>query len=332
MPSRKQDIEVRVAFLCRQDERSEGDFLNNNRGQTTIKWERIRVRSCVFPFLSLPKHKSDSLGHPKTFVRNSIKESIPKLKFMKTIHKKKLLFSSFMSLLCTFTSVTWADLTQNKSTYSQGNYIEASKNLKPLAEAGDPEAQTLLGTMYLNGQGIEESSTEAYVWYSRAAHQGNTEAQIALSDMYRMGNGVEKNALLAAYWRSLAADSFSQAAKNELLSEISKTKPATIIVTGLPNISGGAPATATAKKAGCKPEYPAEALRNRVEGVAFLGGYITPTGEIENPIVLQSSGSEVLDQSAKSFIKLCKFTQGTLDGVPVRSFVNFKQIWKIDKP
>ena len=44
---------------------------------------------------------------------------------------------------------------------------------KRLAEQGDPLAQTLLGAMYDEGEGVPQNDVRAYVWFSVAAAQGN---------------------------------------------------------------------------------------------------------------------------------------------------------------
>jgi TonB family protein len=240
-------------------------------------------------------------------------------------------FFAFLLLITRF-SDAHASLLSAKEFYGQGEYSRALAELKPLAEDGDPEAQTLLGTMYLNAQGTMKDSNQALTWYLKAASQGNTEAQIALSDLYSRGEGTKKNELLSAYWQWMAANAFARAAKNQLTSQIAKASPlTTVTVTGLPNLKGNPTAYKPEKDQGCKPDYPSEALKKRMDGAALVGGYIELNGHIENPIVFQSSGWEVLDLSAISFIKRCKFTPATINGMPTRSFVTIKQVWKIDE-
>jgi hypothetical protein len=54
---------------------------------------------------------------------------------------------------------------------SYGQSFEETK-LKLLAEQGNTSAQTLLGNMYADGEGVPENDVEAYVWFSVAAAQG----------------------------------------------------------------------------------------------------------------------------------------------------------------
>jgi uncharacterized protein len=51
----------------------------------------------------------------------------------------------------------------------KGDYATALKLLRPLAERGDPAAQTNLGAMYLGGQGVPQDYATALTWYRKAA-------------------------------------------------------------------------------------------------------------------------------------------------------------------
>ena len=72
------------------------------------------------------------------------------------------------------------------------------------AEQGDAMAQTNLGWMYDNGEGVPEDDTEAVKWYRKAAEQGYAMAQHNLGWMYANGEGVpEDKALGCAIRRSV---------------------------------------------------------------------------------------------------------------------------------
>ena len=61
-------------------------------------------------------------------------------------------------------------------------------DLRARAEAGDADAQTNLGVMYANGDGVPEDYTEAAAWYRKAAEQGHADAQFTLGQMYFTGD------------------------------------------------------------------------------------------------------------------------------------------------
>lgn len=73
------------------------------------------------------------------------------------------------------------------------------KTLK-LAEKGDANAQTNLGYMYDNGEGVPENDAVAVKWYRKAADQGYADAQFNLGGMYDDGEGVPENSIRAYVW------------------------------------------------------------------------------------------------------------------------------------
>ena len=54
---------------------------------------------------------------------------------------------------------------------------QALADLRASAEAGDAEAQFILGGMYVTGVGVPQDDVEAVAWYRRAAEQGRTAAR-----------------------------------------------------------------------------------------------------------------------------------------------------------
>lgn len=60
--------------------------------------------------------------------------------------------------------------------WTQGNYEEAVRQWRPLADRGDPDAQFNLGQAYKLGRGVPLNMTLAEQWYERAARQGHVEA------------------------------------------------------------------------------------------------------------------------------------------------------------
>ena len=64
---------------------------------------------------------------------------------------------------------------------------------RALAESGDPEAQKTLGTYYAEGNGVEQSDTEAIRWFRAAAKQNNPEAQYYLGLCAMNGKGLPRD-------------------------------------------------------------------------------------------------------------------------------------------
>jgi hypothetical protein len=92
------------------------------------------------------------------------------------------------------------------AAYDRGDYASAMRLWRPLAEKGDPRAQTNLGVMYAKGRGIRQDYTAAANWYRKAADKGNVNAQTNLGVLYAEGRGVLRDDTVAAGWFRKAAD------------------------------------------------------------------------------------------------------------------------------
>ena len=56
------------------------------------------------------------------------------------------------------------------------DYIKAAKWFREAAEQGEAVAQTNMGVMYVNGEGLLKDAVIAYAWLNIAAANGQTEA------------------------------------------------------------------------------------------------------------------------------------------------------------
>ena len=96
------------------------------------------------------------------------------------------------------------------AAYQKADYQTALRLLRPLADQGDPRAETTLGVMYDEGHGVPQDDAEALKWYRRAAERGYAQAQFNLGVMYARGeadDGHEDN-VSAHMWFNLAAARF----------------------------------------------------------------------------------------------------------------------------
>jgi len=92
------------------------------------------------------------------------------------------------------------------AAYDKGNYKSALRGLLPLAEQGDPRAQTTLGLLYYRGsKDVPRNEAEAAKWFRVAAEHGDATAQFNLGVMYERGSGVTKDPVEAARLYGLAA-------------------------------------------------------------------------------------------------------------------------------
>jgi TPR repeat protein len=72
-------------------------------------------------------------------------------------------------------------------------FAQVNTELLKKAELGDAEAQTGLGFLYYDGEGVPQDYKKAFEWLSKAAEQGNALAQYTLGVMYYEGFGVKKD-------------------------------------------------------------------------------------------------------------------------------------------
>jgi TPR repeat protein len=64
--------------------------------------------------------------------------------------------------------------------YNRGDYAPAMKLFRPLAQAGNAKAQSILGVMYHKGEGVSRSSARAFMWFGLAAKRGDAVAKASL--------------------------------------------------------------------------------------------------------------------------------------------------------
>jgi len=74
------------------------------------------------------------------------------------------------------------------------------------AEAGDANAQLMVGKAYANGNGVAKDAAEALKWFRMAAEKGGAEAQFEVGCAYANGQGTAKNPGVAAQWYRKAAE------------------------------------------------------------------------------------------------------------------------------
>lgn len=153
---------------------------------------------------------------------------------------KRLALLPVLTMLLCPTGDAWADIGRGVDLFERGRYDEAATVLMPLAEAGDPAAQYLLGVMYLNlmveppqehsalllirhaaeaghmpaqtelarmyraGDGVEQDFTKMMAWYERAAERGDVGAQLFVADGYGYGHGVKPDLVEAYKWYEIA--------------------------------------------------------------------------------------------------------------------------------
>ena len=115
---------------------------------------------------------------------------------------RKLLFAA--ALLMPLSA--HAEIEAARDLMEAGEYQAAMEQLVPAADAGNADAEKLIGVMYAMGLGVERDDRRAFDWYLRAAMKGHPGAQTGVAWYYETGRGVTAPDLVRAYaWYALSA-------------------------------------------------------------------------------------------------------------------------------
>lgn len=140
------------------------------------------------------------------------------------------LFHSFLALVLVLAgsvTVTAADFAIGMRAYEIGDFEAAIRELLPLAEQGEANAQYQMGLIYHNGDGVSQSYKDAVTWFRRSAEQGHIDAQVALGQMFFDGKGIAQDLTMAYVWLNLAVaqgdDEFGLGKKGRRMAEIKMT-------------------------------------------------------------------------------------------------------------
>ncbi len=96
------------------------------------------------------------------------------------------------------------NLEKGLESIDKDGFVTNLRELQPLAEQGDAEAQNNLGLLYSEGLGVTKNYKEAVNWFKLSAEQGLSSGQFNLGSMYEHGNGVPQDYILAHMWFNLA--------------------------------------------------------------------------------------------------------------------------------
>jgi TPR repeat protein len=107
-----------------------------------------------------------------------------------------------------------------KNTYVKPNVARAHEMFHYAASYyGDSNAQYNLARLYLDGNGVEQSSRQAARWFNLAAEKGHYQAQALLGHLLVNGEGVPRQRALGLMWLTMARDA-ADPAKDQWISTL----------------------------------------------------------------------------------------------------------------
>ncbi|NOH23258.1 J domain-containing protein [Vibrio europaeus] len=89
--------------------------------------------------------------------------------------------------------------------YSSVSFAQTVEELTQSAQNDNVHAQLELADRYSQGQGVQQSSSEAFYWYQQAASNGSDSAAANLGRAYYKGLGTKVDIENAIFWLSKAA-------------------------------------------------------------------------------------------------------------------------------
>ena len=98
------------------------------------------------------------------------------------------------------------ELEDAQAAVTAGDYMTGLRLLGNLADQDNPNAERLLGVMYVKGLGVPQDYAVAMRWLRLAADKGLADAQNEVGVLYQQGLGIERNQAEAVKWFRRAAD------------------------------------------------------------------------------------------------------------------------------
>ena len=95
---------------------------------------------------------------------------------------------------------------RGKELVEQKEYQKAIKAFEFASKAGNLDALSALGVMYIGGIGVEQNNTKGYQYIREAADMSDPKAQYTLGALYYLGAGVKKDYKKAFNWLNLASE------------------------------------------------------------------------------------------------------------------------------
>ncbi|MGB1311967.1 MAG: tetratricopeptide repeat protein [Leucothrix sp.] len=128
-----------------------------------------------------------------------------------------------------------ADVEKGRQLMEQSRFTEAMQAFLPAAQAGNADAEELIGVMYAMGLGVERDDRRAFEWYLRASMKAHPGAQSGIGWYYEVGRGVAKDLVRAYMWYVLSAiggDPDAAISQEEVIKKMTKeqVKAAQILI------------------------------------------------------------------------------------------------------
>lgn len=94
--------------------------------------------------------------------------------------RASLALAAFFAVVATSSQA--GDLSDANAAFDHKDYAKALQLYQPLAKAGEPAAQSAIGSMYFFGNGVARNPRRAYMWFALAARSSSPIATVAMTN------------------------------------------------------------------------------------------------------------------------------------------------------
>ncbi len=206
----------------------------------------------------------------------------------------------------------WADLYSAQVAYKKGDYAAAFKQFKELAEVGQPLAQLDLAIMYVRGEGVEHNNNVyAHAWASLAGQNGEAKGKALAEELEPDLTPV-----------SLRVSSDIQA----------KYSQATLDARLMPHFLKGkenADRDPVRPSKPYIPAYPVEALRQGIQGEAYVEFVVAPDGHTRIPRILYALPSGRFESAVRESVMRSVYLPARINGQPVSTTISIMYIFTV---
>ncbi|MEJ0087529.1 MAG: TonB family protein [Pseudomonadota bacterium] len=205
-------------------------------------------------------------------------------------------------VVCLVSPLSRADLYTANQALAKKDYERAFQLYRDLAELGQPYAQQMVAAFYVEGLGVKRDNVLGYAWASIARDNGvnNENTQNIISQLEPHLNDKARIRI-----DEVRAQFATPALRKRIL----------------PNIFAGVNyidrEPCKLSKGPTKATYPNWALRDGIQGEAYVEFTVMPDGRARNPRVVYAVPGDVFDEAARETILVSEFSPARIKGVPV---------------
>ncbi len=223
---------------------------------------------------------------------------------IETAGARRALAPVLLALSVLLSAAARGDLVTAQAAYQKGDYQQALRDYRELAELGQPLAQLNLAIMYARGEGTRQSAINAYAWAMLATESGEARGQ-ELADQMRP--------LLAPGSEKIAADIAAPYRRAELDARL------------MPKMEQDSPNDRACRfLAYPSIEYPRDAQSRGISGNVLAEFTVMPDGRARRPRIVYSLPLGSFEPTVRRAVLHIRYPPRAADAKPAHCTVMFR--------